>query len=238
VLFTYSGWNAATYVTGEMRDPARGLGRALTLGTAVCAVLYLAVNLTYLRAMPLDELGRTSEPARLAALRLGGPAAAGVLAPLVALCIASSLQATVLVGPRIYHAMAVDGLFFEPFGRIHAKTAVPVVALVVQGVVAIIELCSERFDKLVDFVMLPIIAFSTCAVAAVIVLRARMPRAPRPFAVPWFPLVPALFVGVNLWVLWSVLERGTREALVGVAIVATGVPAYFAFARRARAVVS
>ena len=117
-MFAYGGWNAATYVTGEMRDPARGLGRALAIGTGACVALYVAVNVVYLRAMPLAALADETEPARAAAARLGGASAAAVLSPLVAVCVLSSLHATVLVGPRIYKAMADDELFPSPLRRL------------------------------------------------------------------------------------------------------------------------
>jgi APA family basic amino acid/polyamine antiporter len=234
-LFAYSGWNAATYVAGEMRDPRRDLWRALALGTLLCTALYVGVNLAYLRAIPLEQLRQATDPARVTAMRLGGPSVAVLLGPLVAVCILSSLQATVLVGPHIYRAMALDGLFFKPFGRVHAKTGAPLVALLVQSAIALAELLSNRFDELVTFVMVAIIGFSMLTVAAVFVLRLRQPDAPRPFGVPGYPLVPVLFVGVNAWVLWSVLVRGATQALVGIAIVATGVPAYLVFRRRKNA---
>jgi APA family basic amino acid/polyamine antiporter len=237
VFFAYGGWNAATYIAGEMRDPTRGLGRALALGTCVCIALYVTINTVYLRAMPLAELARTTDPARIAATRLGGAPAAAILSPLVAVCVLSSLQATVLVGPRIYQAMALDGLFFAPLGRTHAGTGAPVLALLVQAVVAVVQLVSGTFDQLLTFVMFAIVAFSSLTVAAVFVLRVRRPNARRPFRVPGYPTVPALFIVVNTWVLWSVVragERGALEAFFGLGIVATGVPAYFAFRARMR----
>jgi APA family basic amino acid/polyamine antiporter len=237
VLFAYSGWNAATYVSGEMRSPGRSLGRALALGTAMCVLLYLAVNAAYLRAMPLAQLAGAMDPARDAVSILGGGAAASILAPLVAVCVLSSMQASVLVGPRIYHAMATDRIFFAPLGRLHATTRVPVVALLAQAAISVALLLSGRFDQLVRFTMSAIIAFSTLTVAAVVVLRVRRPQASRAFRVPGYPWVPLLFVAVNVWVLWNVLtfgESSPREALVGLAIVATGVPAYAAFRARAR----
>jgi APA family basic amino acid/polyamine antiporter len=229
VLFAYSGWNAATYVAGEMRDPTRSLGRALALGTSLCIVLYLLVNAVYLRAMPPGELAHTTEPARIAAKVLGGDAAAAVLSPLVAVCVLSSMQASVLVGPRIYRAMAMDGLFFAPFGRLGAKTEVPLVALVAQSAVALAELFSGNFDQLLNFATSPIIAFSMLTVAAVVVLRLRRPNAERAFRVPGGMALPILFVGVNAWLLWNVLAGGAREARIGLVIVATGIPAYVAF---------
>jgi APA family basic amino acid/polyamine antiporter len=234
VLFAYSGWNAATYITGEMRDPTRSLGRGLAIGTALCVILYVAVNATYLRALPMAELRQASDPARMTAARLGGPGVAGLLSPLIAICILSSLQATVMVGPRLYQAMAFDGLFFGPLGRVRGATRVPAVALAVQAVVSIAELVSGGFDQLLTFSMFAIILFSTLTVAAVFVLRVRRPHQVRPFRVPGYPVVPALFVAMNVWVLWSVFAQGAREASVGAAIVATGLPAYALFRARRR----
>ena len=229
VFFAYSGWNAATYVSGEMRDPTRSLGRALALGTAVCVVLYLLVNLVYLRAMPLSELAVTEQPARAAATRLGGAAFAAILSPLVAVCILSSMQASILVGPRIYHAMALDGLFFKPVGKLHGATGVPLVSLVAQSAVALVQLVSGGFEQLLNFATVAILAFSMLTGAAVLVLRVRRPRAARPFRVPGGITLPTMFVLVNGWVLWSVLASGAHEARIGLAIVATGLPAYALF---------
>jgi APA family basic amino acid/polyamine antiporter len=245
-MFAYSGWNAATYIAGEIRDPARSLGRSLAIGTLICTALYVAVNLSYLRALPLAELANTVDPARVTALRLGGPRAAACLGPLVALCILSSLQATIQVGPHLYRSMSVDGVFFRWLAVTHAKTKAPLAALVAQAAIAIVELLSNKFDDLITLVMVPLIAFSTLTVGGVFVLRLRRPAALRPFRVPWYPLVPLLFVGVNAWVLWSVLARGARDVVsvggvhlpstfVGAAIVATGIPVYFAFRAYARA---
>jgi APA family basic amino acid/polyamine antiporter len=144
------------------------------------------------------------------------------------------MQASVLVGPRLSQAMAADGLFFAPVARVHAKTRVPLVALLAQGVVSAVELLSGRFDDLVGFATSAIIAFSTLTVTAVIVLRVRRPDAARPFPVPGYPIVPLLFIAVNIWVLWCVLASGARAALCGLAIVATGIPAYAAFRARGR----
>jgi basic amino acid/polyamine antiporter, APA family len=235
VFFAYSGWNAATYVSGEMRDPRRGLGKALAIGTALCIALYLAVNAVYLRAMPLDALRHSPEPARAAAHILGGDVASGLLSPLIVICILSSLQATIQVGPRVYHAMAIDGLFVRSLGRLHPRTGVPLVALVVQSVISAVLLLSGSFDQLLTFSTFAIVAFSTLTVAAVVVLRVRQPGVERAFPVPGYPFVPLLFVLVNGWVLWSVLASGAKAALVGLAIVATGAPAYALFRWRGRA---
>jgi APA family basic amino acid/polyamine antiporter len=245
-MFAYSGWNAATYIAGEIRDPARSLGRSLAIGTLVCTALYVAVNLSYMRAMPLAELANTVDPARITALRLGGPRVSACVGPLVALCILSSLQATIQVGPHLYRSMSLDGVFFRWVAITHPRTRVPLAALVAQAVIAIVELVSNRFDQLITLVMVPLIAFSTLTVVGVFVLRARRPDTHRPFRVPAYPLVPLLFVAVNAWVLWSVLAHSSSEAIaigswhvpstfIGAAIVATGVPVYFVFRAHSRA---
>jgi APA family basic amino acid/polyamine antiporter len=245
-MFAYSGWNAATYIAGELRDPSRSLGRALAIGTLVCTALYVAVNLSYLRAMSLVELAGAVDPARVTALRLGGSRVAACLGPLVAVCILSSLQATIQVGPHLYRSMSADGVFFRWLGLTHARTRAPLAALGAQAAIACVELLSNRFDQLITLVMVPLIAFSMLTVAGVLVLRVRQPAAERPFRVPGYPVVPVLFLAVNGWVLWSVLAHDTGDAFtiggshvpsafVGIAIVATGIPAYFAFRAHAPA---
>ncbi|HEX8793212.1 MAG TPA: amino acid permease [Polyangiaceae bacterium] len=234
VFFAYSGWNAATYVTGEMRDPTRALGRALALGTGLCVALYVAVNAVYLRGLSMADLAASEEPARAAALALGGQTATAMLMPLVALCVLSSMQASVLVGPRIYRAMAVDGVFFSPLGKVHGKEQVPAIALVAQAAIALVELLSGRFEELLSFATSAMLAFSTLTVAAVLVLRVRRADAARPFRVPGYPLVPVAFIAANVWVLWNVLASGARPVLGAVAVVATGIPAYVAFTMAGR----
>jgi APA family basic amino acid/polyamine antiporter len=130
--------------------------------------------------------------------------------------------------------MATDGLFFAPVGRLHAKTGVPLVALLLQGGISLVQLVTGSFDQLLTFATFAMVAFSTLTVGAVLVLRVRRPDEPRAFPVPGYPLVPAAFIAVNAWVLWSVLAAGAREALIGLAIVATGRPAYAAFRARSR----
>jgi APA family basic amino acid/polyamine antiporter len=230
VSFSYSGWNAATYVSGEMRDPRRGLGRALALGTGLCIALYIAINAVYLRAMPLAALRTAKVPAPQAAAQiLGGEAAVRMLSPLIAVCVLSSLQASILVGPRIYHAMSTDGLFPRVLGKLHPRTGVPLLSLLLQGIISAVELVTGGFEQAVDFSVFAIAAFSTLTVAAVVVLRIRRADLERTFPVPGYPFLPLLFVVVNAWVLWSLFRFNPRGALVGLAIVGAGAPAYVVF---------
>ena len=231
IYFAYSGWNAATYVAGEMRDPHKDLGRALAYGTLACVVLYLAVNAGFLSALGLDGLRSAKDVAGATASSTFGSGMGSFVSLLVALAVLSSLQATIVTGPRIYHAMAADGLFPQGLARLHATTRVPVAALVVQGALSVILLLSGRFETLLNFTTSALCLFSTICVASVIVLRVRRPDLPRAFKTPGYPLTPLLFIGGNLWILYSLVAGGAREALIGVGIVLTGLPAYAYFKR-------
>jgi APA family basic amino acid/polyamine antiporter len=231
IYFAYSGWNAATYVAGEMRDPRKDLGRALALGTTVCTVLYLLVNTGFLNALGLEAMRDSKNLAGSAAAATFGSGVGSLVTLLVVLAVLSSLQATIVVGPRIYHAMAEDGLFPARLARLSPKTHVPTDALVVQGVVSSALLLSGKFETLLNFTTFALCLFSIICVLAVPVLRFTRPDVPRPFKTPGYPLTPALFAIGNGWVLINLLTSGAKEAIAGAGIVLTGVPAYLFFKR-------
>ena len=232
VFFAYLGWNAATYVAGEIRDPSRTLARALVLGTGACVALYVAMNAVFLRVSSIDELRGRTDVVQLVATRTLGRGGAGVVTVLIAIAVLASLQASTLAGPRIYQAMARDGVFFRRLGDVHPRTRVPSSAIVVQGLVASALLLTGTFERLLTFTTVAIVVFSTLTVFGVIVLRARRPSLPRPFRVPLYPVVPIVFVLANVWLLSRLLAVGTREALAGIAVLALGIPAYAIFRRR------
>jgi basic amino acid/polyamine antiporter, APA family len=234
VLFAFCGWNAANYVAGEIRRPERALARAIVVGTSLCLAVYLALGVVYLRALSIDEMRGAPDVARAVVERLFSPGIGVALTATVALAILTSLQATVVVGPRLFQAMAEDGVFFAAVGRVHPRTRVPVVALVVQAAAACVLVVSGTFEHLLMFTTFAIVLFSILTVAGVMVLRLRRPTLARPFRTPLYPLTPALFVLANGWVLWNVLAEGASEALAGCAIIGAGVPVYMWFRRRRR----
>lgn len=233
VLFAYSGWNAAAYVAGEIRDAQKNLGRALVLGTAVCMVLYIAMNAVYMKALALPEIAQTRPIAGETVLRLFGEGMRKPLTVLIATSVFSSLQASILVGPRIYQAMAQDRVFFAPLARVSPKTGAPSWALVAQCVVACVLLLSGKFEQLLTFTIFAIELFSAMTVLGVIILRVRRPDLPRGFKTPLYPLVPLAYASAIAWVLVSLLLSGAKEAFIGLGIVATGLPVYYLFRQRA-----
>jgi len=232
IYFAYSGWNAATYVAGEMKNPGRDLGRALAFGTAICTALYLLVNAAFVNALGLPAIRGAHDVAGAAARQIFGPGAGVVVTGLIVVAVLSSLQASILVGPRIYHAMAEDGLFPARIARLSPGSRVPVDALIAQGLLSCALLVSGTFEALLNFTTFALCLFSIICVVAVPVLRVRRPDAERVFKTPGYPLTPALFVLGNGWVLVSLLSSGARSAFIGLGIVLTGVPAYFVFRRK------
>jgi len=233
VAFAYSGWNAASYVAGEIRAPEKNLARALLFGTLGCGVLYLIINVIYLYALPLAEIAGAKDVAASVAARLYGGDAGTPMTALVLVVVGSSLQANILTGPRVYQAMGEDGVFFSAFARLHARTRVPAFALVVQAVLACALLWSGGFESLLNFTTAPLLLFGALTVSAVVVLRVRAPALLRPYKTPLYPLLPLLFVASTVWVLGNVVAGGAVEALYGLAVVVVGLPVY-AILRAAR----
>jgi basic amino acid/polyamine antiporter, APA family len=229
IYFAYSGWNAATYVAGEMKDAKRDLGRALAIGTLMCTVLYLLVNAGFLNALGLPAMRGAQDIAGAAAAQIFGRAAGTVVTSLVVLAVLSSLQASIVVGPRIYHAMAEHDLFPQRLARLSEASRVPVNGIVLQGLLSALLLLSGKFETLLNFTTFALCLFSIICVLAVPVLRWRKPSLERPFSTPGYPLTPALFVLGNGWVLVNLLASGAKSAFIGLGIVLTGLPAYLLF---------
>jgi basic amino acid/polyamine antiporter, APA family len=236
IMFTYSGWNAATYVAEEVRNPGRNVPLALGLGTFVVIAIYLALNALYLYAMPLAELG-AAPGGRLidtVAERLFGFVTADFVAAFTIISIAASVSAMVIAGPRVYFAMARDGVFPEPARRISARTHVPVVAIVAQSLWSALLVVCGTLGQLVSYTGFALVLFSGIAVAALFVLRRREPMAPRPFRAWGYPWAPAVFIAACAVMVANELWRNPRTSAAGIIIIAGGWPVYWWMQRIAR----
>ena len=181
VMFSYSGWNAAAYVAEEIREPSRRLPRALALGTAIVVIVYLAMNAFYLHVLPMAMLKALElRVIDAAAERLFAGAAAGALNGLSVLITAGTISAMVFAGPRVYYAMARDGLFLPAAARVHPRWRTPVVSIAAQGVWSAILVLSGTFSQLASYTGFAIVLFAGIAVAGLFVLRWREPDAAAP----------------------------------------------------------
>ena len=233
VMFAYSGWNAASYLAEEIRDPGRNVPLALGLGTAAVVVLYVLLNLLYVYALPVTEFGAAGHMADGVAERLFGPAAAAPVAAASAVMIAASLSAMVFAGPRVYYAMARDRQFFAAAAAVHPRFRTPAVAIAAQSVWAGVLVLSGTFQQLVDYTAFAVVLFAGVAVGALFVLRFREPDAHRPFRAWGYPAAPLVFVVVSAALVVNAIRINPGPSLAGVALIAAGIPIYLLTRRNA-----
>jgi len=236
VMFSYSGWNAAAYVAEEVRDPGRNVPLALAIGTLAVVAIYVALNITYLYAMPVGEIASLQGGRLLdvVAERLFGFVAGNLLAVFTIISIAAGISAMVLAGPRIYYAMARDGVFLASAARVHPKFRTPVLAILAQAIWSSILVLSGTLSGLVAYTGFALVLFSGFAVLAVFVLRRREPGAHRPFKALGYPIAPAVFVIASLLMVVNEIWNRPGPSLAGLAVIGAGIPMYVVFAAKRR----
>jgi APA family basic amino acid/polyamine antiporter len=233
VFFSYLGWNSCVYVASEIREPGRNIPRSLFLGLALCTGIYLIVNAVYLYAIPVELLRGEANAGEAAARALFGGVGGTLLSFVVLLSILGTLNATVLVGPRIAYAMALDRLFFPGVERTHATFHTPTVAIVLQaGTAVFILLVLGSFERALDYTTFAILLAAMADVAALYALRRRQPRRSRPYRAWGYPWVPAVYFLGNLGVAAALLGARPFECAIGLGLLAAGLPFYLVFARR------
>ena len=226
-LFAYDGWIAATLIAGEVRDPARALPRALAWGTGTVVVTYLVVNAAFLYVLPVADLAASEAVAVDAMTRVAGGAGTAVIAALVMLSTFGGLNAGLMTGPRVYFAMAEDGLFFRRVAAVHPRFGTPHVAVGLVVLLTCVNASIRTFEQLAEAFVLLLYPFIALTVAAVFVLRRRRPGLPRPYRTAGYPVVPAVFLAGTVAMMGNALLARPAATLVSAAIVAAGVPVYF-----------
>ena len=236
VMFMYSGFNAAAYMAEEVRNPGRNLPLSLAMGTAAVIAIYLLLNVLFLFVMPVGELAMVKGSVLdVVADRLLGPRAGDVIGIISIISLTASTNAYIFAGPRVYFAMARDGVFFPAAANVHPKYKTPATSIVAQGLLAIVLILTGSLDSLGNYVGFSITLFLGVAVAAVFVLRAREPNAPRPFKAIGYPVTPGIFVLVCLAIVLNAYYSAPRVTLLGTLIILAGIPLYLFFTRRDRA---
>lgn len=235
VLFSYLGWNASVFVASEIRRPERNLPWSLFLGLALSTAVYLMVNLSYLHALPIDQMRGEVRVGEAAAQVYFGQAGATLAAVLILGSIVSCLNATILVGPRIAYAMALDGLFLKSVASVHEVYRTPHVAIWVQAATAIaLVALLGRFPSVLDYTTFAIVLATMADTAALYALRRRRPNQPRPYRAWGYPLLPAFYLVANAAVAGAMLWGRPLECATALAVTATALPAYALFSRLRR----
>jgi len=235
VFWTFDGWYGAATMAGEMSTPERSLPRGLVGGTLIVTALYVLLNLTYLRAVPVEAMGGSERIAEEAAATLFGPAASRIVSIAVLISTFGCLSATILYAARIYLPMAEDGLFFRSLARIHPRFRTPGASILAQGLWSGLLALSGAYEQLYTYSTFAVVLFYAGTGAAVPVLRRTRPEASRPYRVWGYPWVPAAFVLVSLAFVANTLVERPTQALAGLGLMALGLPAYAWWRARARA---
>jgi APA family basic amino acid/polyamine antiporter len=235
VLWAYDGWGDLSYVGGEVKDPQKNLPKALILGTIAIIAIYLLANLAYLAVLSVEEMRRSPLVAADVAEKLMGRTGEALVSVLVMVSTFGSLTASLFASPRIFFAMAEDGLFFRPVAKVHPKFGTPHVAIGINIVLAVVFVLIRTFDQLADAFVTAIIPFYAIAVAAMFVLRRRPDYTPT-FRTPGYPIVPLLFVLSTIYLLANALvDPSSRTATaITLGIVALGIPVYYLTVGRAQ----
>jgi APA family basic amino acid/polyamine antiporter len=232
VMFVYSGWNAAAYMAEEVRDPGRNLPLALALGTAAVTIIYVLINVLYLYVIPTRELSTIQGSVLdVAASRLLGERAGDIMGVVSLISLAAGVNAWTFAGPRVYFAMARDGVFFPAAARVHPQFKTPHISIVAQALWATALILTGSLDALGNYVAFAITLFAGVAVAGVFVLRARDPEAPRPFKAVGYPITPAIFVLMSLVMVVNAIYREPVVTGTGLFVIAAGIPLYLWFRR-------
>ncbi|MBI4463160.1 MAG: amino acid permease [Acidobacteria bacterium] len=233
VLYCFSGWNAAAYLAGEMKQPNRTIPISLLAGTAIVTVFYIGLNVLFLYALDVSQMSGVLEIGEKASLALFGPVATHLVAAIMALSILASASAMILAGPRVYFAMASDGLFPKRLAGIQPRSQSPATSIFFQSLWASGLVLTGTFEQLVVYSGFVLVFFAALAVSAVMVVRWRYPALARPFSVPLYPYTPLVFIAFSAWILFYTLQSRPQEALFGIATVLLGLPLY-AYWRRKR----
>jgi APA family basic amino acid/polyamine antiporter len=233
IAFAYGGWQTATFVAAEMRDPRRDLSRGLLAGVSGVVLLYLAVNFVCVRVLGPAGLDATMTPASEVMRTALGDRGAQWIAVGVAISTLGFLSQSMLTAPRVYYAMARDGLFFERIGRVSPKTGAPVAAIVLQGIAASAIACSGKYGEILNFeVTADFINFGMTAAALFILRRRAVGEGPELYRAPGHPYTTAIFVLACAGIVASAIAAGPRNSAVALAIMLAGVPVYLYWSRR------
>jgi len=225
VIFAYGGWQTATFVAGEIKEPRKNLPRGLILGVTGVVLLYLAANVVYISVLGTDGLAASKAPASEVMRRALGDFGARAIAAGIAISTVGFLSQSMLTAPRVYFAMAKDGLFFKPVGTFHPRTRAPIVAIALQGLLAIVIAFLGSYDRILNYVVSIDVIFFGLTACCIFVIRKRTPR--ESAGVPGHPVTTILFIAVCWSVAINTIYTFPRNTLVGIAILLAGLPAYW-----------
>jgi APA family basic amino acid/polyamine antiporter len=238
VLFAYGGWQTANFLAAEVKEPKKNLPRGLLLGVLGVVVLYIGVNWVCLRSLGPQALAATHTPATAVMRMALGQRGAMFIAAAIAISTLGFLSQSILTAPRVYFAMAEDGLFFRAIAWLDPRTRVPVVAIVLQSVWTIVIALSGRYEQILNYVIAMDFLFFGLTATTIFVFRRRAARgemsASQGYRMPGHPVSTTMFVAICWWVVGNTIYRYPQNSLIGFGLLLAGIPVYWFWSRRAR----
>lgn len=231
ISFAYSGWNASAYLGGEIKHPQKNIPLSLFFGTLVVVVLYMLLNLLYIYSMPVGEMNNVLDIGAKSAAALFGGHISRYFSGAVGVGILSVLSAMIMTGPRVYYAMAKDGIFFSPFGRVNSRRHTPASSIFLQAAIAIVLIVTSSFNALLIYIGFTLSIFAMMTVAGMMRLRKKQPEAESPYRTFGYPLTPLLFIVGNLWIVLFSIKSRPVSSLFGLATIGAGLLVYCYFSR-------
>lgn len=232
VLWAYDGWIEVTFVAGEVKDPHRNVHRSIIISTIIVISVYLTVNFAYMFLLPLETIAASELVASDAATVVLGPIGASFIAAAVMISTFGANNGYILTGARIYFAMAKEGVFFRSLANLHPTYRTPIPSLAAQGVWACALVFTGTYEQLFTYVVFASWIFYAMSCIGVFLLRKRWPDIHRPYKTWGYPVTPLLFVVFALYLVVATLMENPRDSLIGVAMIASGLPAYYYWRRR------
>jgi APA family basic amino acid/polyamine antiporter len=223
-MYSFSGWNAATYIIGEVRLPERNVPRAMLIGTLIVLVLYVALNAVFLHTAPIDKLAGQLDVARISGSYIFGA--------MICFGLISSISAMMWIGPRVMMTMGEDIPVLRPFAR-RSTGGAPAYAILFQLTIASLMLFTRSFEKVLDFIQFALLFCSFFTVLGVIKLRITHPDLPRPYRAWGYPVTPVIFLIVTGFMMYYLLTERTQQSLLGLLIMLSGLLIYAVFRKRA-----
>jgi APA family basic amino acid/polyamine antiporter len=236
VLFAYGGWQTANFLAGEVKEPEKNLPRGLLLGVLGVVVLYIGVNWVCLRSLGPQALAATTTPASAVMRMALGQRGAMFIAAAIAISTLGFLSQSILTAPRVYFAMAEDGLFFRAIAWLDPRTRVPVVAIVLQSAWTIVIALSGRYEQILNYVISMDFLFFGLTATTLFVFRRRAARgemyASQAYRMPGHPVSTALFAAICWWIVANTVYRYPQNSLIGFVLLLAGIPVYWFWSRR------
>ncbi|MBN2725099.1 MAG: amino acid permease [Deltaproteobacteria bacterium] len=232
VFFAYSGWSSAAYIGSEIKNAKRTLPLSLIIGIGMIIVLYMLLNLLFIKGESVASLRNMPNMMEAAALKSFGPVGVPIFTTLVAVAIMGTLNSTILTGPRIYHTMANDRMLFKSVGQLSPRFGTPAKGLIIQGTIAIAYVILGGFEAILNYTSMMIVIFSGITVFGLILLRKRGHRVEGQFRAPLFPLFPAIYLIMSVFLLVTIAISNPVQIISAVAICLAGLVFYYVFTHK------